>query len=121
MVKRSKQILIAGLMLALFIYIGAYAYFRFTAELIHRKTWGDSLNYHSIEAVGPSGRDIFGTLMVMRVTTHTNLQDAAQFKTALIAAAKASDRRRKHLGLLFTPCRWAESACWFAIDWRRQE
>lgn len=121
MMKRPKQILVAGVMLALFIYINAYVYFRCTAELIHRKTWEGSLNYHSIQAVGPSSRDIFGTLMVMSVTTQTNLQDVAQFKTALIAAAKASDRRRKHLGLLFTPCRWAESACWFAIDWRIQE
>lgn len=119
--KRQKQILVGGVALVLFIYFGAYAYFRWTGTFIHRKTWEDSLNYHRIKAIGPSGRDIFGALMVASVTTHTNLQDVTQFKAAIIAAAQSNERRRNSLSLVFTPCRWAESVCWYVTDWSRQE
>lgn len=118
---RSKKIVVAGVAFAILVYCGAYAYFRWKAEIIHRKTWAGSRNYHSIEAGGPSGRDIFGALMVAAMTTHTNLQDEAQFEAAINAAAKASERRRERLSLVFTPCRWAESAGWYIVDWKRQE
>jgi hypothetical protein len=120
MTKRRKGIIAIGVVVVL-AYCGAYAYFRLTCDLIHRKTWNGTRNYHSIQAGGPGGRDIFGALLVAAHTTHTELQDPDRFDSALHAAVKSEERRRLRLLLLFAPCRWAESACWYVLDWRRDE
>jgi hypothetical protein len=67
-------------------------------------------------AVPPDGRLIFvGTLML----AHDNKLTQEETNQLLDGAIQYNFRRTKVISVVTAPARWAETAMWYIVDWKR--
>lgn len=116
--KLKRYVWLPVVIIAVIVYVGAYAWFRSRRELVHHKTWAGNNNMHRVEAAYPDGRLVFiGALLA--AGDETGGVDQVVFSNAVNTVGHSLQRRHDALQILFTPLRWAESIGWEIVDGRK--